>query len=74
MKGERGKIVFPVLYVNGIILIGSDMGMLSMVKVWLAQMFDMKNLGGANYIIEIKLFLDKKKKKDVWLILSYLHK
>ena len=38
------------------------MGMLSTVKVWLANTFDIKDLGEASYILGIKLFLDRKQR------------
>ena len=60
MKSEGGSAVFLVLYVDGILLIGSDRGTLSTVKVWLAKTFNMKDLGEANYIIWIKLHRDRK--------------
>ena len=48
-------IVFLVLYVDDIIFLGSDKGMMSTVKVWLAKTFDMKDLREAGYILGIKL-------------------
>ena len=60
MKSEGGMVVFPVLYVDDILLLGSDIGMLSMVKVWLEKMFDMKDLREANYILGIKRHRDLK--------------
>ena len=60
-KKSEGKVVaFLVLYVDDILLIGNDMGMLSNVKVWLANTFDMKDLEETSYIIGIKLFRDQK--------------
>ena len=45
-KRSNGHVVvFLVLYVDGIILIGNDVGMLSLVKVWLSTKIDMKDLG-----------------------------
>ena len=39
-KKSQGKVVaFLVLYVDDILLIGNDVGMLSTVKVWLANNF-----------------------------------
>ena len=35
-KHEENEVVFLVLYVDDILLIGNDIGVLSMVKVWLA--------------------------------------
>ena len=47
---------------DDILLIGNDVGMLSTVKVWLANTFDMKDLGEASYILGIKLFRDRKRR------------
>ena len=62
-KKSQGKVVaFLVLYVDDILLIGNDVGMLSTVKVWLANTFDMKDVGEANYILGMKLFRDRKQR------------
>ena len=54
-KKSQGKVVpFLVLYMDDILLIQNDVGMLSTVKVWLANTFDMKDLGEA--ILGIKIF------------------
>ena len=47
---------------DDILLIGNDVGMLSTVKMWLANTFDMKDLGEASYILGIKLFWDRKRR------------
>ena len=57
-KHEENAVVFLVLYVDDILLIGNDIGVLSTVKVWLASTFDMKDLGEASYILGIKLLRD----------------
>lgn len=59
-KGEGRITVFLVLYVDDILLIGNDVGALSSVKVWLANTFDMKDLGEASYILGIKFLRDRK--------------
>ena len=56
------EVAFLVLYVDDILIIGNDVGMLSTVKVWLANTFDIKNLGEASYILEIKHFRDQKRR------------
>jgi len=61
-KDEGTSVVFLVLYVDDILLIGNDVGVLSTVKVWLANTFDMKDLGEASYILGIKLLRDRKNK------------
>ena len=50
-----------VLYVDDILLIGNDVAALSTVKVWLANTFDMKDLGEASYILGIKIIRDRKR-------------
>ena len=60
-KKSQGKVVaFVVLYVDDILVIGNNVGMLSIVKVWLPNTFDMKDLGEASYILGVKLFRDRK--------------
>ena len=62
-KRHRDKVVmFLVLYVDDILLIGNDVGVLSSVKVWLSSQFDMKDLREANFILGIKLWRDRKNK------------
>ena len=56
------KVVFLVLYADDILLIGNDIEVLSSVKGWLKKQFNMKDLGEANYILEIKLLRDRKNK------------
>ena len=50
---KNKKIVFLVLYVDDILLIGNDIGMLTLVKVWLAKQFDIKDLGEAFFVLGI---------------------
>ena len=38
-KHKENTVVFLVLYVDDILLIGNDIGVLSTVKVWLASTF-----------------------------------
>ena len=49
-----------VLYVDDILLIRNDVGVMASVKIWLSSQFDMKDLGEANFIIGIKLWRDRK--------------
>ena len=42
---KEKKVVFLVLYVDVILLIGNDVETLSNVKKWLAEQFQMKDLG-----------------------------
>ena len=52
-------VVFLVLYVDDILLIGEDVGTLSSVKVWISAQFDIKDLGEASHILQIKLLRDR---------------
>ena len=52
--------MFLVLYVDNILLIGNDVGVISLAKVWFSSQFDMKDLGEANFIIWIKLWRVRK--------------
>ena len=55
-------VIFLVLYVDDILLIGNDVGVLSSVKVWLSIQFDMKDLGEASHILGIKLLWNWKQR------------
>ena len=62
-KRHQDKIMmFLVLYVDDILLIENDVGVMLSVKVWLSSQFDMKDLGEANFILGIKLSRDRKNK------------
>ena len=49
-----------MLYVDDILLIGNDVGVISLVNVWFSSQFDMKDLGEANFILGIKLWQNRK--------------
>ena len=51
-----------MLYVDDILLIGNDVGVMSSVKVSLSRKFDMMDIGEANFILGIKLWRDHKNK------------
>ena len=61
-KCEQSMVMFLILYVHDILLIRNDIGALSTVKYWLANYFDMKDLGEASYILGIKLLRDRRNK------------
>ena len=50
---KEKKVDFLFLYVDDILLIGNDAETLSNVKKWLAEQFQMKDLGEASYILRI---------------------
>ena len=53
-------IIFLVLYVDDILLIGNDVGIIPSVKIWLSSQFDMKDFNEAWYILGIKLWWNRK--------------
>ena len=62
-KKISGRAInFVVLYVDDILLIGNEVGMLSSMKAWLSKNFSMKDLGEATYIIGIRIHRDRSKK------------
>ena len=54
--------MFLVLYVDDILLIGNDVWVMLLVKIWLLSQFDTKDLGEANFIPVIKFWRDCKNK------------
>ena len=46
-KMQGSMVIFMILYVDDILLIGNDVGLLSLVKIWLSTQFQMKDLGQA---------------------------
>ena len=61
-KWNGDKVVFLVLYVDDILLIGNNVGLMTSVKKWLSTNFDMKDLGEAAHILGIKVLRDRKKR------------
>jgi len=51
-------VVFLILYIYNILLIENAVAVLSSVKVWLSNQFNMKDLGQVSYILGIKLIRD----------------
>lgn len=52
------KTLWPVLYVDDIIIIGREMADINTVKRELAHHFDMKDLGVVNKFLEISFISD----------------
>ena len=63
-----------MLYVNDILLIGNDIGLLSDVKKWLVEKFQMKYLGQASYVLRIKIIRDRKYRLLALSQASYIDK
>ena len=69
-KIEESKLVFLVLCEDDILIIGNNVGAMITSKVWLTKYFDMKDLGKANYALEIQIIRDR---KNSFIPLSKLH-
>lgn len=46
-------IIFLILYMDDILLIGNDVGIITEVKIWLSKTLSMKYLGERPYILGI---------------------
>lgn len=62
VRASGSAVVFLVLYVDDILLIGSDVTTLQEVKTWLGSCFSMKDMGEAAYILGIKIYRDRSKR------------
>ena len=71
---KENKVVFLVLYVDDILLIGNDIGLLSDVKKWLVEKFQMKDLGQESYVLGIQIIRDHKNRLLAVSQASYIDK
>ena len=62
VKRTSGKFAILSLYVDDILIVGSDKEYLMDIKRWLSTHFDMQDMGEANYILGIKIKRDHSKK------------
>ena len=60
-KVSGSKICFLILYVDDIVLVTNDRGLMHEVKQFLSTHFDMKDMGDASYVLGIKIFRDRHK-------------
>jgi hypothetical protein len=62
-KKESGSsVTFLILYVDDMLLIGTDIPMLESVKTSLKNSFSMKDLGEAAYILGIRIYRDRSRR------------
>ena len=57
-------ITFLILYVDDILLMGNDVGMMNEVKICLSRTFSMKDLCDATYVLGIRVYKDRTKKDN----------
>ena len=73
-KVSGSSVTFLVLYVDDILIIGNDIGMLNDVKSYLNKCFSMKDLGEAAYILGIKIYRDRQRRLIALSQSTYLDK
>ena len=56
LKVNGSKFIFLILYVDDIFLASSDLGLLHETKQFFSKKFEMKDMGGATYVIGIEIF------------------
>ena len=62
VKRTNGKFSILSLYVDDILIAGSDKEYLMDIKRWLSTHFDMQDMGEANHILGVKIKRDRSKK------------
>ena len=62
VKRSGKSLLILSLYVDGILLARNDMEMIVTTKRWLSSIFEMKDMGEANYVLGVKIFRDHSKK------------
>ena len=62
VKRTSGKFAILSLYVDDILIDGSDKEYLMDIKRWLSTHFDMQDMGNVNYILGVKIKRDRLKK------------
>ena len=62
IKVSGSKFTFLVLYVDDILLVSNNLGLIRETKRFLSQNFDMKDIGEASYVLGIEIHRDRSKK------------
>ena len=58
-KFSLSKFIFLILYVDDILLVSSDIGLLHETKKFLSKNFEMKDLGNASFVLGIQILRDR---------------
>ena len=62
VKRSKGSFIILSLYVDDILLVDNDMEIIIATKEWLSSNFKMKDMGEADYILGVKIPMDRSKK------------
>jgi hypothetical protein len=60
-KFKNGRYIFLIIYVDDILLVSSDVGLLLEIKKFLSSKFDTKDLGEASFVWDIEIHRDRSK-------------
>ena len=58
-KFNGSKYIFLVLYIDDILLVTNDICLLYDTKVFLLNLFEMKDLGDASFVLRIQIHRDR---------------
>ena len=62
VKKTNVGIMFLTLYVDDILLAGSNLEMINTTKQWLSSVFEMKDMDEARYVLGVKMVRDRPRK------------
>ena len=62
LKHSNSGFVILSLYVDNILLAGNSKEMIETAKKWLSSNFEMKDMGGASYVLGVKIVRDRAKR------------
>jgi len=54
--------MFLIIYVDNILLVGNNLEMTKATKKWLSSVFEMKDMGEARYVLNVKIIINQLKK------------
>ena len=62
LKRSNSDFLILSLYVDDILLAGNSKEMIDIAKKWLSSNFEMKNIGEASYVLDVKIVRDRVKR------------
>lgn len=58
LKDLKNNFLILLLYVDDILLAENDKLLIETIKDWLSSIFDMKDMGEASYVLDVKINRD----------------
>ena len=62
LKRSKKSVLILSLYVDDILIVGSDMDSIVTIKKWLSSTSEMKDMGEAHFVLGIEIVRDRSKK------------